>query len=126
VQARRAGPSHIDLTPGLTTRACGSGCDCAATTAQAWGGRCAVTGCAVEALLEVAHVTPAAPTTAERLGDAMVLRADIHTLFDLGLMAFDDQCRVRVSPQLRHSEYWVYNGRAIQYPESAARAPCFP
>ena len=92
---------------------------------QAWGGRCAVTGCTVEELLEVAHVTPAPPTTAEQLGDAVVLRSDIHTLFDLGLMAFDDQCRVRVSPQLRDSEYWLYNGQAIQYPESAARPSCF-
>ncbi|WP_028998481.1 HNH endonuclease [Azohydromonas australica] len=92
---------------------------------QAWGGRCAVTGCAVEDLLEVAHVTPAAPAAAERLGDAVVLRSDIHTLFDLGLMTVDDQCHVRVSPQLRDSEYWAYNGRAIQHPESAARAPSF-
>jgi hypothetical protein len=91
---------------------------------QDWGGRCAVTGCAVEDLLEVAHATPAAPTAAERLGDAVVLRSDIHTLFDLGFMAFDDQCRVRVSPQLRDSEYWAYNSQAIQHPESAARAPC--
>jgi hypothetical protein len=100
---------------------------CAALRAQLlqdWGGRCAVTGCTVEALLEVAHITPAAPTAAERLGDAVVLRSDIHTLFDLGLMAFDDQCRVRVSPQLRDSEYWAYNSQAIQHPESAARAPC--
>jgi hypothetical protein len=93
---------------------------------QDWGGRCAVTGCAVEELLEVAHVTAAAPTAAEPLGAAMVLRSDIHTLFDLGLMAVDDQCRVRVSPQLRDSEYWAYDGRAIQHPESAAHAPCMP
>ncbi|WP_028998367.1 HNH endonuclease signature motif containing protein [Azohydromonas australica] len=93
---------------------------------QAWGGRCAVTDCAVEALLEVAHMTPAAPAAAERLGDAMVLRSDIHTLFDLGLMAFDDRWCVRVSPQLRDSEYWAYNGRAIQPPEPAACAACVP
>jgi hypothetical protein len=93
---------------------------------QAWGGRCAVTGCVVEDLLEVAHVTPAPPTAAARVGDAVVLRSDVHTLFDLGLMTIDEQCRVRVSPQLHDSEYWVYNGRPIQYPESTARAPCFP
>ena len=93
---------------------------------QAWGGRCAVTGCAVEALLEVAHVTPVPPAAARHVGDAVVLRSDIHTLFYLGLMAFDDQCRVRVSPQLRDSEYWVYHGQAIQCPEPAALAPGAP
>jgi hypothetical protein len=93
---------------------------------QTWGGRCAVTGCAVEDLLEVAHATPAAPTAAKRLGDAVVLRSDIHTLFDLGLMVFDGQWHVRVSAQLRDSEYWIYNGRAIQHPEAAERTPCVP
>jgi hypothetical protein len=93
---------------------------------QSWGGRCAVTGCAVEDLLEVAHVTPAPPTSAERVRDAVVLRSDIHTLFDLGLMTFDGQCRVRVSPQLRDSEYWVYNDQPVLHPEPAARAPCCP
>ncbi len=92
---------------------------------QDWRGRCAVTGCAIEDLLEVAHVTPAASTT-ERLGDAVVLRSDIHTLFDLGLITLDDRCRVRVSPQLHNSEYWAYNGRAIHRPESAAHVPCVP
>jgi len=80
---------------------------------RTYGGRCQITRCGVEALLEAAHITPHAEFTDYRISNGLLLRADIHTLFDLHLITVDEHYRVRVSDQLRNSEYWIYNGRQL-------------
>lgn len=48
-------------------------------------GRCVVTGCDVEPALEAAHIVPYAVTGEQDPGAGLLLRADLHTLFDRGL-----------------------------------------
>ena len=54
---------------------------------QIFGDRCAVTGCAVKPLLEAAHIEPYSEGQDHRLSNGLILRADIHTMFDKGLLA---------------------------------------
>lgn len=90
----------------------------------AYGGRCVVTGCRVEDLLEAAHITPHSEHTDYRASNGLLLRADIHTLFDLNLLVIDEFYRVRVSEQLRYSEYWTYNGRTLdRFPDKSIDQP---
>src|SRR5262249_49685929 len=56
----------------------------------AYGGKCAVSGADAEAALEVAIIDPDGPT---ELKNALLLRADLRTLFDLNLL--------RVHPKTR-------------------------
>lgn len=54
------------------------------------GGRCVITGCRVLEALEAAHVIPhTGEPMFERPDNALVLRRDVHALFDAGLIAID-------------------------------------
>lgn len=91
---------------------------------DAYNRRCIITSCKVEALLEAAHITPHAELTDYRVSNGLLLRADIHTLFDLDLITIDEFYRVKVSEQLRHSEYWIYNDRRLdRFPDKSSEQP---
>ena len=63
----------------------------------AWGWRCAITGETVREALEAAHLPGASwRGGANAAADGILLRADLHRLFDAGLMRIEDGV-VRVS-----------------------------
>ncbi len=81
---------------------------------QAYGNRCAFTGTCVKDLLEVAHVTPFPSGDVNSLENVMLLRTDLHTLWDLNLIALDPQdMTIHVSKRLRGSVYENLAGRTI-------------
>lgn len=91
---------------------------------SAYSRKCAVTYCGVEALLEAAHITPHAELTDYNVSNGLLLRADIHTLFDLDLLTIDESYTVRVSEVLRSSEYWDLNNRQLaSLPENVNERP---
>jgi hypothetical protein len=91
---------------------------------QAYGGRCAVTGCADRAVLEAAHIAPFSKRGRYDVTNGLLLRTDWHTLFDLGLWAVDPQTgQVRVSPELSDPMYIGANGRRLRKPTKLQYAP---
>lgn len=56
---------------------------------RAYGSRCAVTHSDVLQTLEAAHIKPHSKGGAMATSNGLLLRADVHTLFDLGLLAID-------------------------------------
>ena len=63
--------------------------------------RCLVTGCEVLAVLEAAHVNPYRGDDDHHVENGLLLRSDIHTLFDLDLIGIDpDELRVELHPRL--------------------------
>jgi hypothetical protein len=80
---------------------------------RAYGCTCAVSGSTVEPLLEAAHIVPHALETNYATSNGLVLRADVHTLFDLHLIAVDANGRVAVSRSLEQTEYAQYCGRSL-------------
>ena len=92
----------------------------------AYGGRCAISGCAVPDVLEAAHICPYRGPHTNSAANGILLRADLHALFDRGLVTIDaETTRVRVSPSLEGSEYWRYQHRRLKLPrgsEAALRA----
>jgi hypothetical protein len=88
----------------------------------AYGGRCAVTDCDVEPLLEAVQLSLWGEP--DVLGNGLLLRADIHTLFDLGLVAFEPETRrVVVSRVLEGTEYRVLASRHLIEPSIPAQRP---
>ncbi|RVU47659.1 HNH endonuclease [Rubrivivax rivuli] len=85
--------------------------------------RCAISRCAVEELLEAAHIRPHSEQTDYAVSNGLLLRSDLHTLFDLKLLAIDDRYRVRLSEKLRNSEYWKYQGQDIAMPDRVSDNP---
>ncbi|MEY4519881.1 MAG: hypothetical protein RLZZ499_2481 [Cyanobacteriota bacterium] len=76
---------------------------------KAYGGKCTITGCEVEEILEAAHISSYKGEHTNIVSNGLLLRADIHTLFDLGLIKVDSNYKVVVSSELSNSEYWQYN-----------------
>ncbi len=90
----------------------------------AYKGRCAITGCEVEAILEAARIVPYMGSKTNHPGNGLLLRADVHTLFDLGLVAVDEATmRVLISPGLQRTEYKKYDGQRIRVPDAPANQP---
>jgi hypothetical protein len=91
---------------------------------EAYGGRCAVTGCNAQAALEAAHIEPYSGPSSNCVSNGLLLRSDIHTLFDLGLIAISpDKLTVAVDPELVGTEYDDIAGQAIRLPKSARHRP---
>jgi hypothetical protein len=92
----------------------------------AYGGRCAITGCPVTALLEAAHITPYLGPDTNSITNGLLLRADLHTLWDLGLLAVEPgQRTVWVSPKVNDSTYQALSGRLLAEPAHPSQQPVF-
>lgn len=84
---------------------------------EAYGGACAITGCNLSAVLEAAHIHPYKGDHTNVVSNGLLLRADIHTLFDLRLIAIDpDTLTVLVAPELNGTEYSQLRGQAVRTP----------
>ncbi|MDP3896767.1 MAG: HNH endonuclease [Mesorhizobium sp.] len=91
---------------------------------EAYGRRCAITGCAVADVLEAAHITPYLGRLTHHVSNGLLLRTDLHTLFDCGLLAIEPVTRtVVIAEALKISSYSKLAGTRLRQPEEAARAP---
>lgn len=91
---------------------------------EAYDGRCAITGCDVLDVLEAAHIHPYRGTATNKPSNGLLLRADLHTLFDLGLVAIDPHTwRIRVATDLYGSAYAELEGNVIAAPELVSAQP---
>ncbi len=73
---------------------------------DAYGGRCAMTACDAVDALEAAHIRPYSGQSSNHVSNGLLLRADIHTLFDLYLIGVNpDTYEINISPTLRGTSY---------------------
>lgn len=66
-----------------------------------FGPVCAITGPQPERSLHAAHVIPFAKSARHELAGGLLLRADLHALFDAGLIAIGADLKVGIDPSLR-------------------------
>lgn len=90
---------------------------------DAYSACCAISGCIDAEVLEAAHILPHSETQDYRVSNGLLLRADIHTLFDLLLVSIDPRsARVVVSRRLS-AAYQMFSGRTLYIPQEAAAHP---
>ena len=91
---------------------------------EAYGGRCAVTGCDAVPALEASHVTPYLGPESNHVSNGLLLRADIHTLFDLDLIGIDpSSLRIAVSEQLLGTCYEEMEGNLLSVSSDSSLHP---
>lgn len=91
---------------------------------KAYEGRCCVSGCDLTDALEAAHISPYRGKYSNNPRNGLLLRADIHTLFDLGLICFDEVTRLIVAPSVQNSlAYRELMGTLMRTPCNAALSP---
>jgi putative restriction endonuclease len=87
---------------------------------DAYERRCAVTGEKTLPVLEAAHIKPYSLNGPHRLNNGILLRSDLHKLFDLGYVTVTPQLRLEVSPKLKADwqngrEYYAHHGAPLRF-----------
>lgn len=90
---------------------------------RAYEGRCAITGCSVATVLEAAHIMPYKGDHTNHVTNGLLLRADLHTLFDCDMIAISEDHRVIVAHALHGTEYVTLEGKPIFIPRNPAHQP---
>lgn len=73
---------------------------------QRYGGACCVTGCSIERLVEAAHIIPYRGAQTDEPDNGLLLRVDIHRLFDEHLVSIDpDILKLVVSDSIADPTY---------------------
>lgn len=91
---------------------------------EAYGGLCAITRTSVPQVLQAAHINPYRGKKSQVVQNGILLRADVHLLYDAHLISIDpDNLLVRISEQLRSSGYEPLNGRRLREPDNPRLAP---
>jgi putative restriction endonuclease len=90
--------------------------------------RCAITGNRIRPVLQAAHIRPVSEGGEHRLDNGLLLRSDVHTLYDQGYLGVDPKHRLRVSPRLREEfgngdYFYALLGQPIALPERPAERP---
>ncbi|MFJ7885104.1 HNH endonuclease [Pseudomonas sp. NPDC096917] len=90
----------------------------------AYDTRCAITGCNQAEVLEAAHIHPYKGQHTHVVSNGLLLRADLHTLFDLYLIAIEPNTQIiHLSPALSGSDYVQYQGLPLSTPTPASARP---
>lgn len=94
------------------------------TLIAAYDGQCVITGCSIRDVLEAAHIQPYLGPYTNNVTNGLLLRADLHTLFDCGLLAIDPEAMtVLIDSHLLDSEYALFSGRRLAAPKDPTQMP---
>ena len=90
----------------------------------AYEDECAITGCKTVEVLEAAHIYPYRGEDTNKVDNGLLLRSDVHTLFDLGLITISPESKtVLVHKSLNCSEYWRFHLKKIRLPSNPRQQP---
>jgi putative restriction endonuclease len=88
---------------------------------EAYARQCAITHHQILPTLQAAHILPVSEGGQHRVDNGLLLRSDVHTMFDRGYLGVDEEYRLRVSPRLRTEfgngeEFYSKEGQNIALP----------
>lgn len=91
---------------------------------RAYAGRCAITGVALEQILDAAHIRPYRGPHTNYTSNGLLLRTDLHRLWDVGLLAVhEDDLTVLLAPHIAERDYVDLQGERISIPENPSQHP---
>ena len=99
-----------------------------AVVLDAYGRRCAISGTTIRPVLQAAHIRPVTAGGEHRIDNGLLLRSDVHTMFDRGYLGVDPRYRLQVSPRLRDEfgngeQFYARAGKVIALPGRRADRP---
>ena len=85
---------------------------------DAYSRKCSISGEKTLPVLEAAHIKPYALSGPHFISNGLLLRSDIHKLFDLGYITINDDLKVEVSNRIKEEfqngkEYYKYHGAIL-------------
>lgn len=79
-----------------------------------FGSTCAFTGPCYLAALDAAHLYSYAQVREHRMGGGLLMRRDLHTLFDRGLLGIDNRQRIAIHEDLATTQYRPLLGEPLK------------
>lgn len=90
----------------------------------AYDGACAVSGYAVEPALQAAHISSYRGPKSQAVSNGLLLRADIHLLYDAHLASVDPETmKFVIAPKISDSAYSEYDRTELRLPFRASDLP---
>lgn len=95
---------------------------------EAYQRKCAISGEKTLPVLEAAHIKPYALSGPNYTTNGILMRADMHKLFDSGYMTITSDYKVEVSPKIKETfengkDYYKHHGQKIILPQEKANHP---
>lgn len=91
---------------------------------KAYNASCAISGCTVLQILEAAHIFPYKGKPTNKVSNGILLRSDLHTLFDVGLITIEPiSLRIDIDDSLMGTEYDVFSGVFLSIPKDRNQRP---
>ena len=96
---------------------------------DAYTRRCSVTGERTLPVLEAAHIKPFSETGPHAISNGLLLRSDVHKLFDAGYLTITNDHKAEVSKRIKEEfengkEYYQFHGKSLLYlPRQIADRP---
>ena len=86
---------------------------------EAYNHRCAMTGTGALPALQASHIKPYAQLGPHSVTNGILLRVDLHNLFDRGYITITPDYKIKVSPKLQEAyedvtEYYQLDGKPLQ------------
>lgn len=80
-----------------------------------YGDGCQITGCPVMSVIQACHLHRVADGGRDTADNGILLRVDVHVLFDADLIGIDPETlRVQVNPALANTEYADLDGLPLR------------
>ncbi len=79
-----------------------------------YGSKCMISRYGVFEVVEAAHIHPYRGDEDNHPENGLLLRADLHTLFDVDLLGIEPQTLVvKIHPSLKETVYWKFDGMTL-------------
>jgi putative restriction endonuclease len=87
---------------------------------DAYSRRCSITGEKTLPVLEAAHIKPYAESGPHFISNGLLLRSDMHKLFDGGYLTISNDLKIEVSSRIKEEfqngkEYYQYHGKDLLF-----------
>ncbi|MEJ5866976.1 HNH endonuclease [Pseudokineococcus sp. 5B2Z-1] len=90
---------------------------------RAYDNRCAISGTSDRAALEAAHIAPYLGVASNQTPNGLLLRSDLHALYDAHLLSVSPDGVVHVAATVVSAEYQALDGRRMDMPAKATDHP---
>jgi putative restriction endonuclease len=84
----------------------------------AYSNKCCISNETTPELLEAAHIQPYFDENSNHVKNGLLLRVDLHKLYDNGLLYIDETFKIHISPEVKSEYYQKLNGAAIRLPDN--------
>ncbi len=84
----------------------------------AYSNKCCITSETTPELLEAAHIQPYFDENSNHVKNGLLLRVDLHKLYDNGLLYIDESFKIHISSEVKSEFYRKLNGTKIRLPEN--------